>query len=94
MLISSFRVRSVVKWNRLEGGVVIVLPELADALTLNETGLFIWERIVDGDNTEQMARKLAQRGNIELSGATVDVEKFTNELIRLNVISRVTKQTE
>lgn len=50
-------------------------------LRLNETGAFLWRELVDGAETDELARKMARRyEGVSAKAATPDIEEFLESI--------------
>lgn len=62
-------------------GTVVGMP------SINETGIFLWERITQGDSTEALIEALMKKHNIEYEDAYEDVGEFLAKLINGNIVN-------
>lgn len=56
--------------------------------TLNETGLFIWQRMSEGTSLEEISQALEARYDVSLQQARQSVGKLAADLIAEKLVSR------
>ena len=73
-------------------GDVILVPvgdsslTLKGLMTLNETAEFIWDRLADAANAEELAAALCSEYEVEPAEAMTDVEALLAQLKELEII--------
>ena len=60
--------------------------EFHSMIELNYTGLDIWNWISEGYTQEEIAEKLAEKYNIEISKAKQDVSKMIEKMLQAGVL--------
>lgn len=71
---------------------VILVPigdtslKLKGLITLNETGEFLWDRLPDAKDADELADALAAEYEVDLKDALADVESFLSGLRELEII--------
>lgn len=55
-------------------------------LTLNATGVFLWEQLEQEKTVEQLARALCEKYDVSLQQATEDVTAFAEKLMGVGAI--------
>lgn len=70
---------------RTVAGETIVLPsgdelDLNMMITLNDTGKFLWERLENGAETEELVSALLAEYDVDEPTAKAGVERFVNKL--------------
>ncbi len=70
----------------------VVLPlseatvDFTGMLTLNETGVFLWEKLEKGSDRDSLASALAEEYDVSLDEALDDVDAFIKSLEKANCI--------
>ncbi len=49
-------------------------------MTLNETGNFLWEKLVDGTTKEELVEAMLAEYDVDAATATADIERFLTKL--------------
>lgn len=60
---------------------------LTGAVTLNETGAFLWEILTKGADENDLVRALCENYNVERKMAEKDVLEFINKLKKANLLA-------
>lgn len=60
--------------------------EFQGIITLNETGVFIWKRIEEGKEREEIVADLLAEYNVEEEHAVRSVDNFCNHLNELGIL--------
>ena len=55
-------------------------------ITMNETGAFIWKKLVDNLNSEQIAEEMTKEYNVTYQQAVIDVQEYINYLKEKDII--------
>ena len=55
-------------------------------LTLNSTGVFLWEQLAQEKTAEELTQALCEKYDVTLEQATADVKAFTDKLISVGAI--------
>ena len=61
-------------------GAVILDIKRDQFFSLNPTGSYIWERLLKGENLDQIARALAEETGTEIPAVMADVNEFVSDL--------------
>lgn len=75
----ALKIADHIAWQRLKDEAVIIDIPARDAVGLNATGLFIWERLEQYDKNE-IAKMLAGRFLVNREQAERDVASFLDEM--------------
>ena len=85
------KVKENFELRRVAGSYVVL--SVADAavdfngmLTLNESGVILWKRLMDGCTREDLATALTDEYEVSLEQALVDVDEFLGKLDRAGCI--------
>lgn len=49
-------------------------------MTLNETGNFLWEKLIDGATKEELVEAMLAEYDVDADTATADIERFLTKL--------------
>lgn len=60
--------------------------DFSGVINLNETGAFLWEKISNGCNEDQLVECLLEEYNVSEEVARNDVKTFVNKLKEANVV--------
>ena len=85
---SRYRVRSTVAHRELEGQILILSADDPALWTMNETGRFIWRRLLKGAATAKIIDAFRREFAIPLDAATRDVGAFLASLEQRRIIAR------
>ncbi len=61
------------------------VKEFNGVITLNETGAFLWNKLVGGATEEDLVTALLNEYEVDKSVAETDVKKFTEKLLGANI---------
>jgi Coenzyme PQQ synthesis protein D (PqqD) len=61
-------------------GAVILDIKRDQFFSLNPIGSYIWERLLKGENLDQIARALAEETGTEIPAVMADVNEFVSDL--------------
>lgn len=73
-------------WRDLDGEIVALDTAASVYLGANEAGALLWQKLVDGATTEELAAALETRYEIDRGAAEADVERFVAELRRARLL--------
>lgn len=68
------------------GGTHVVVPtgkaslDFSGVITLNNTGAFLWKRMVEGETLEELVDALVAEYEVEHGAAQNDIKEFLNKL--------------
>lgn len=62
------------------------IVDFSAMITINETGAFLWNSIVDGITEEELTQKLLHEYDVDKETATADVKEFVSVLVDKKVI--------
>jgi hypothetical protein len=71
---------SSMSWQETDDGIVILNLATSRYLVVNDTGKFLWERLLVGATTRQLSDELVDAYAIGAEQATADVGDFVAEL--------------
>ena len=76
---------------RTVAGQTVVLPSgdelnLNLMITLNETGAFLWEQLVEGTNKEELLRTMLETYEVTQEEAERDIDEFLDVLYKNNIL--------
>lgn len=54
--------------------------------SINENGIFLWDRIMKGAGPAALITALAEKNQVDIDDAQVDVEEFLAKLINGNIV--------
>jgi Coenzyme PQQ synthesis protein D (PqqD) len=86
---SKFEVNPAVVYREIEGQVLLMLPEHHDLYTLNDTGKFVWQAIVEQRSLPEVSAALAARYNVPVSVISDDVQRLIDDLTIRQVINKI-----
>ena len=72
----------------IEGQVLLLGPDSPNLFTLNDTGRFLWARVVRGADEAALARALQRRFRLDADAALRDVRAFVAALEAHGLVSR------
>lgn len=55
-------------------------------ITLNETGRFIWEKLEEGTELEEIAKGLAEEYEVSMEKAEKDIDNICGQLRKLGIL--------
>lgn len=68
-------------------GTIYLLCESSDRLMkIEKSGLFIWEKLVDGDDIHSIANFISNKYQINVENAIEDIKDFIDQLSKLGVL--------
>ena len=70
-----------VDWLEIEGEVVAIERETSTYLAANASGAVVWQALADGTTRDELISLLTDRYGIAQDEATVDVDRFLDELL-------------
>jgi hypothetical protein len=76
MVITPSHLRSIVDHD----GAVILDIERDQFFSLNPVGSYIWERLLKGEDLDQIAKALAEESGAEITVVMADVNEFVADL--------------
>jgi hypothetical protein len=83
-----YRVSPDVAHRDIEEQTLLLAPDERDLLTLNETGRFVWRRLVAGRDVDTIVRAFARAFRLPAIAADRDVRTFLAQLERRRLIRR------
>ena len=75
----------------LDNEVCLFNPNVAEYLTLNETGSLIWNALEPEKTLEDIINYLNKIYNIDLDNCFLEVNEFLQEMIRLKLVVVISK---
>lgn len=69
-----------VVWQGIDGEVVVLDLRASRYLTVNGSGAFLWQSLVDGASRQQLAAALTERYSVPGEQAERDVDSFVGGL--------------
>ena len=85
---SRYRVRSSVAHRELEGQILILSADDPDLWTMNESGRFIWRRLLKGAARTTIIEAFRREFGIQADDAVRDVDAFLEALEKRRIIAR------
>lgn len=82
----TFRLRSDIAWQRLDGEVVALDLASAAYVMTNDTGSLLWPLVAEGATEAQLAEALTARFTVEPERAAADVAAFVEQLRTLALV--------
>lgn len=79
---------SDVSWRRVGETLILLDFRTSEYFTLEETGAWIWDRVVKGADVDQLAGAMAREFEVDESVARRDVSAFLGELEAQRLIVR------
>lgn len=73
----------------VEGEGVVIQPESGQMFSLNETGLFVYRLLDQGQSVKEIARKLSKEYNVGQKEAMTDVTEFVRQLQEKGYLERI-----
>lgn len=84
MKINPFAVMKV----EIDGSGVVFSPESNQAMTLNKTGVLIWQALEQGCSDQEIVDRIMERfDGITPEQAMIDLQKFKNTLIEKELLA-------
>lgn len=83
-----YRIRSTVAHRELEGQILILSPDDPTLWTVNETGRFIWRRLLRGVPKSRIVDAFRREFGVAAVIAERDVEAFLDSLVKRRIIGR------
>lgn len=71
---------TAVRWREIDGEIIAIDLGSSTYLSTNESGSFLWRRLVDGASREQLAAELQERFSLDADRAQADVDAFLRGL--------------
>ena len=76
-----------VDWLEIEGEVVAIERETSTYLAANASGAVVWQALAGGTTRDELISLLTDRYGIAHDEATVDVDRFLDELLARGLLS-------
>jgi Coenzyme PQQ synthesis protein D (PqqD) len=71
---------STMSWQDTDDGIVVLNLATSRYLVVNDSGRFLWERLLAGATARQLSEQLVEQYAIEPGQAEADVDDFVAEL--------------
>ena len=85
---SRYRVRSTVAHRELDGQILILSADAPSLWTVNESGRFIWRRLLKGVPKPRIVEAFRREFEVPAETAQRDVEAFLDTLVKRRIVGR------
>jgi hypothetical protein len=86
-LSARFEINPNCAFRRIDGELVILVPEKQSLHRLKEVGLRIWELVGEGKTSEEIVERLVTEYQVQRKDAEKDVKEFLDLLLENRIIT-------